>query len=135
MDQFEHDVLTTENWFDSERFRGITRLYTPRQVVGQQGTIANEYVIARDAASGFYDLLRKMYAGGKSITTFGPYSPGQAVAIKRAGIEGIYLGAFQELRVLVRNPTDTEKLRHFDPAFDTFLTDAAGGGQLGAILG
>lgn len=25
-------------------------------------------------------------------TTFGPYSSGQAVALKRAGIEGIYLG-------------------------------------------
>ena len=30
----------------------------------------------------------------KSITTFGPYSPGQAVAIKRVGIEGIYLGGW-----------------------------------------
>ncbi|MDX2473273.1 MAG: isocitrate lyase/phosphoenolpyruvate mutase family protein [Candidatus Krumholzibacteria bacterium] len=94
MDQFEHDVLTTENWFDSERFRGITRLYTPRQVVGQQGTIANEYVIARDAASGFFNLLREMYAGGKSITTFGPYTPGQAVMMRRLGLQGIYLGGW-----------------------------------------
>ena len=30
----------------------------------------------------------------KSITTFGPYSPGQAVAMKRMGIEGIYLGGW-----------------------------------------
>ncbi len=29
-------------------------MYTPRQVVNQQGTIPNEYVIARDAAIGFY---------------------------------------------------------------------------------
>src|SRR6516162_9822507 len=28
------------------------------------------------------------------FTTFGPYSPGQAVAMKRAGIEGIYLGGW-----------------------------------------
>src|SRR6185295_6026540 len=28
------------------------------------------------------------------ITTFGPYSPGQAVAMKRHGIEGIYLGGW-----------------------------------------
>ena len=31
---------------------------------------------------------------GKQITTFGPYSPGQAVALKRMGIEGIYLGGW-----------------------------------------
>ena len=30
----------------------------------------------------------------KSITTFGPYSPGQAVTMKRMGIEGIYLGGW-----------------------------------------
>ena len=28
------------------------------------------------------------------MTTFGPYSPGQAVAMKRTGIEGIYLGGW-----------------------------------------
>ena len=31
---------------------------------------------------------------GRCITTFGPYSPGQAVAMKRMGIEGIYLGGW-----------------------------------------
>src|SRR5690606_8082983 len=29
-----------------------------------------------------------------AITTFGPYSPGQAVAMKRAGIEAIYIGGW-----------------------------------------
>ena len=31
---------------------------------------------------------------GGQITTFGPYSPGQAVAMKRMGIEAIYLGGW-----------------------------------------
>ena len=35
-----------------------------------------------------------MFAQGRSITTFGPYSPGQAVVMKRMGIEGIYLGGW-----------------------------------------
>jgi isocitrate lyase len=38
--------------------------------------------------------LRELFAQRKSITTFGPYSPGQAVAMKRMGIEGIYLGGW-----------------------------------------
>ena len=46
------------------------------------------------AAEGFYARLRELFDAGKSITTFGPYSPGQAVTIKRLGIEGIYLGGW-----------------------------------------
>ena len=42
----------------------------------------------------FYDRLRQLFAERKQITTFGPYSPGQAVALKRMGIEGIYLGGW-----------------------------------------
>ncbi|MBT8216251.1 MAG: isocitrate lyase/phosphoenolpyruvate mutase family protein, partial [Acidimicrobiia bacterium] len=48
----------------------------------------------RLAAEHFHARLRELCDQGKSITTFGPYSPGQAVAIKRAGIEGIYLGGW-----------------------------------------
>ena len=46
------------------------------------------------AAEAFCDRLRQLFAEGKSITTFGPYSPGQAVVMKRLGIEGIYLGGW-----------------------------------------
>ena len=42
----------------------------------------------------FYARLRELFAQRKQITTFGPYSPGQAVAMKRMGIEGIYLGGW-----------------------------------------
>jgi isocitrate lyase len=85
---------TMQQWFDSPRFEGITRLYTLAQVLEQQGTIPIEYTIARDAAAAFHDRLRELFAARKSITTFGPYSPGQAVTIKRMGIEGIYLGGW-----------------------------------------
>jgi isocitrate lyase len=50
--------------------------------------------VARDAAAAFHTRLRELFAARKSITTFGPYSPGQAVTIKRMGIEGIYLGGW-----------------------------------------
>jgi isocitrate lyase len=91
---FEQDVTATQQYLDSPRFDGIVRLYTARQVVEQRGTIPTDYTVARDAAAAFYARLRELFASKKSITTFGPYSPGQAVTIKRMGIEGIYLGGW-----------------------------------------
>ena len=94
MKSFEQNITETQEWFDSPRFNGIVRLYTARQVVEQRGTIAHDYTIAREAAAAFYDRLRELFSERKSITTFGPYSPGQAVAMKRMGIDGIYLGGW-----------------------------------------
>ncbi len=93
-DSFEADVAETQAYLDSPRFDGITRLYSARQVVEQRGTIPSDYIVAREAAEAFYPRLRELFSQRKSITTFGPYSPGQAVAMKRMGIEGIYLGGW-----------------------------------------
>jgi isocitrate lyase len=94
MDSFQTQVAETEKWLSDPRFDGITRLYTARQVVEQRGSIPTEYPVARDAAAAFYKRLRDLFAKREQITTFGPYSPGQAVIIKRMGIEGIYLGGW-----------------------------------------
>jgi isocitrate lyase len=91
---FERDVAATQRYFDSPRFDGIVRLYTARQVAEQRGTIPIDYTVAREAAVAFYDRLRERFAERRSITTFGPYSPGQAVTMKRMGIEAIYLGGW-----------------------------------------
>src|SRR3569833_1848035 len=91
---FERDVADTQHYLDSPRFEGIIRLFTARQVVEQRGTIPTDYTIAHEAATAFYPRLRELFAQKKSITTFGPYSPGQAVVMKRMGIEGIYLGGW-----------------------------------------
>ena len=91
---FEQDVAATQRYFDSPRFDRIIRMYTARQVAEQRGTIPTDYTVAREAAGAFYDRLRELFADRESITTFGPYSPGQAVAMKRMGIEGIYLGGW-----------------------------------------
>jgi isocitrate lyase len=91
---FDREVAATQRYFDSPRFDGIIRLYSARQVAEQRGTIPTDYTVAREAAEAFYPRLRELFAQKKSITTFGPYSPGQAVAMKRMGIEGIYLGGW-----------------------------------------
>ena len=94
MTSFEQQVSEMRSWFESPRFRGIKRLYTAREVVEQRGTIRAEYTVARDTAAAFHARLRELFTQKKSITTFGPFSPGQAVAMKRTGIEGIYLGGW-----------------------------------------
>ncbi|HVD88864.1 MAG TPA: isocitrate lyase/phosphoenolpyruvate mutase family protein, partial [Jatrophihabitantaceae bacterium] len=94
MGSFEDEVEATRCWMESERFANTTRLYTPRQVVEQRGTVLIDYPVARNAAERFYSRLRELFGQRRSITTFGPYSPGQAVAMKRAGIEAIYLGGW-----------------------------------------
>ena len=94
MNELEEKVHEVSEYFASPRFKGIIRLYSPRQVAEQRGTIGTDYPIARKASEAFYARLRELFAVGKSITTFGPYSPGQAVTIKRIGIEGIYLGGW-----------------------------------------
>ncbi len=94
MTTFDQQAAAAKQWFASPRFAGIVRLYSPREVAEQQGTISGDYSVARRAAEEFYARLRELFEQRKQITTFGPYSPGQAVTLKRMGIEGIYLGGW-----------------------------------------
>src|SRR5262245_36541750 len=94
MGAFEDEVDQTEAWMAGDRFSGIRRLFSARQVVEQRGTVPFDYTVARVAAERFHARLRELFEERKSITTFGPYSPGQAVAMKRNGIDGIYLGGW-----------------------------------------
>ena len=91
---FDSEVAEAARWQAGLRFEGITRLHSARQVVEQRGTIEVDYTVARAAAEQFHARLKELFAQGKQVTTFGPYSPGQAVALKRAGIEAIYLGGW-----------------------------------------
>ncbi|MQA30656.1 MAG: isocitrate lyase [Luteitalea sp.] len=94
MDAFERQITTIREWFDSPRFEGTARLHSARDVAEQRGTIPTDYIVARKAADEFYVRLRELFADRSHMTTFGPYSPGQATAMKRVGLEGIYLGGW-----------------------------------------
>ena len=109
MASFDQQIESAKQWMESPRFREITRLYSPRQLAEQMGTVPTDYTVARDAAEAFYSRLRELFEQKKSITTFGPYSPGQAVNMKRLGIEGIYLGGWA---------TSAKGSLHEDPGAD-----------------
>lgn len=90
----EQQSASLTQWFASPRFQHTVRLHTAQDVMEQRGTIEQDYTVARAAAEAFHERLSHLFAKRESITTFGPYSPGQAVAMKRSGIEGIYLGGW-----------------------------------------
>jgi isocitrate lyase len=94
MPTFDEQVAEMRRYFESPRFAGIRRLYSPREVVEQRGTIRDDYSVAKDAAVAFHARLRELFVARKCMTSFGPYSPGEAVAMKRMGIEGIYVGGW-----------------------------------------
>src|SRR5438034_1057269 len=94
MKSFDQEVKDTQAWFDSPRFKGLTRIHSAREVVEQRGSIDSDYTVARDAAVAFFARLQELFAQKQSITTFGPYSPGQAVTLKKQGIEAVYLGGW-----------------------------------------
>ena len=71
------EIGTADNPTDLAWRAGDPGLY----VVEQRGTIRPEYAVARGAAEGFYARLRQLFQEKRCITTFGPYSPGQAVAM------------------------------------------------------
>jgi isocitrate lyase len=106
---FEQEVAELKAWFASPRFEGIRRVYSAREVVEQRGTIRPDYAVARRAAEAFHARLRELFGQRRCVTTFGPYSPGQAVAMKKMGIEGIYLGGWA---------TSAKGSQHEDPGPD-----------------
>ena len=61
MSSQEERIDSLGKWMSSPRFDGIVRLYTPREVAEQRGTISNDYPIARQAAEGFFDRLRQLF--------------------------------------------------------------------------
>ncbi len=87
-------IAAVEEWFAEPRFDGIARLHSARDVVAQQGSIRPDHTVARSAAEAFHARLRQLFAERRQITTFGPYTPGQAVVMKRMGIEAIYIGGW-----------------------------------------
>jgi isocitrate lyase len=106
---FEQEVAELKAWFASPRFEGIRRVYSAREVVEQRGTIRPDYAVARRSAEAFHARLRELFGQRRCVTTFGPYSPGQAVAMKKMGIEGIYLGGWA---------TSAKGSQHEDPGPD-----------------
>ena len=88
------ELRKTEQWFETERFRHITRLHTPYEVVSLRGSAQEEHTVAKQAAIKMYDYLQRLFKEKKQEITYGPYSPTGAVRAVMEGIKILYLGGW-----------------------------------------
>ena len=75
MGKFADEVAATDRYIKSDRFTGLIRAYSARQVVEQRGTIPTDYTVARDAAERFYARLRELFAQKKRSPPSAPTRP------------------------------------------------------------
>src|ERR1700728_1400571 len=78
-------------WHDSPRWRGITRAYTPEDVVRLRGTVPVEHSIARISAEKFWRYLNEK----PLVNALGALTGNQAMQQVKAGLYAIYLSGWQ----------------------------------------
>ncbi len=78
-------------WADDLRWQGITRPYTPADVVRLRGSVLIEYTLARRGAVRLWDLLHSE----DFVPTLGCLTGNQAVQQVKAGLKAIYLSGWQ----------------------------------------
>src|SRR5580692_1017274 len=79
------------NWQDSPRWRGITRAYSPEDVVRLRGTIPIEHSIARITAEKLWRYLNEK----PFVNALGALTGNQAMQQVKAGLDAIYLSGWQ----------------------------------------
>ena len=80
-----------EDWATNPRWKGITRDYTPEEVVRLRGSMREDYTLARVTAQKLWDLL----TSNDYINALGALTGGQAVQMVKAGLKSIYLSGWQ----------------------------------------
>jgi isocitrate lyase len=78
-------------WMTDPRWEGITRPYTPEEVVRLRGSLLVEQTIARHGA----ERLWKALHGDEPVRTFGALTGAQAVQMVKGGLQAIYLSGWQ----------------------------------------
>ncbi len=80
-----------KTWADEARWKGITRSYTPDNVIALRGRFPIEHTVARLGAERLWHLLRNE----SYVPALGAVTGGQAVQMVRAGLKAIYLSGWQ----------------------------------------
>src|SRR5256885_7588882 len=83
-------------WAQDERWAGITRTYTPEDVVRLRGSVVPECTLARVGSERLWRLLTSpSETQGGYVNTLGALTGGQAVQMVKAGLQAIYLSGWQ----------------------------------------
>jgi isocitrate lyase len=77
--------------WNSERFKGVTRPYTPEDVVRLRGSLLVEHTLAKKGAKKFWELVNTE----DFVPALGALTGNQAVQQAKAGLKAIYLSGWQ----------------------------------------
>ncbi len=80
-----------EDWKNNPRWEGITRDYTPEDVVRLRGSIREQHTLANRMSEKLWHLLHNE----DYVNALGALSGGQAVQMVKAGLKSIYLSGWQ----------------------------------------
>jgi isocitrate lyase len=79
-------------WETSPRWKGITRPYSPEEVVRLRTSLPVEYTLAKYGATKLWEMIGKK---GEYVTALGSLTGAQAVQMAKAGLKAIYLSGWQ----------------------------------------
>jgi isocitrate lyase len=80
-----------QDWDTNPRWKGVTRTYTPADVVALQGTVVEEATLARRGAEVLWRQLHDL----EFVNALGALTGNMAVQQVRAGLKAIYLSGWQ----------------------------------------
>jgi isocitrate lyase len=80
-----------ESWETDQRWAGIRRDYSPRDVIRLRGSVVEEHTLARRGANRLWELLHTEDA----VRALGAITGNQAVQMVKAGLQAIYLSGWQ----------------------------------------
>src|ERR1700729_3772335 len=80
-----------QDWDTNPRWKGITRTYTPADVVALQGSVVEESTLARRGAEVLWSQLHDL----EFVNALGALTGNMAVQQVRAGLKAIYLSGWQ----------------------------------------
>lgn len=78
-------------WKTDVRWKGITRSYTPEEVLRLRTTLPVKYTIAEHGARKLWQMLQEKH----QTNTFGALTGAQAVQMVKGGLKSIYLSGWQ----------------------------------------
>jgi isocitrate lyase len=87
----ELEAELAASWREEQRWQGITRPYSPADVLRLRGSVQIEYTLARMGAERLWELLHTE----PFINALGALTGNQAVQQVKAGLKAIYLSGWQ----------------------------------------
>lgn len=92
MENYEREsARLAEDWVNNPRWEGITRDYSPENVVKLRGSIREQHTLAYRMAAKLWELLET----DDYVNALGALSGGQAVQMVKGGLKSIYLSGWQ----------------------------------------